>query len=98
MPGMDGYAVARELHLRQPRPGPGRAVMIAITADATADARQRCLEAGMDDYLSKPVRLAELAEMLEKWMSGPIRQSERNDERHATRAREERLSDSDVLG
>ncbi len=42
-------------------------VVIALTAHATEDDRARCLDAGMDDYLSKPVKLQALAEMLETW-------------------------------
>ena len=65
MPGMDGYAVATSLRERYPEGGP---VIIAITADATAGARQRCLDAGMDAYVSKPVLIADLALVLEDWV------------------------------
>jgi CheY-like chemotaxis protein len=39
-----------------------------MTAEAMADARERCLEAGMDDYVSKPVKMEELRAVLGKWL------------------------------
>jgi len=65
MPGMDGYAAARELRRRQ-QEGP-RIPVIAMTANAFAADRTECLDAGMDDYLSKPVQLQALADVLERW-------------------------------
>jgi len=53
MPGMDGYACARSLRERLP-PG-GRPIVIGVTAEAPESALRRCLEAGMDDLLPKPI-------------------------------------------
>jgi CheY-like chemotaxis protein len=69
MPVMDGYAAAGELRRRE-RSG-RRTCIIAITADARTGARERCLEAGMDDYIVKPVRLDELRDVLRKWAPAP---------------------------
>jgi CheY-like chemotaxis protein len=67
MPEMDGFETARRVveHWRNsetPRPR-----MIAMTGNAMQGDREKCLEAGMDDYVTKPVRVEELRAMLEKW-------------------------------
>jgi CheY-like chemotaxis protein len=65
MPEMDGYEATREIRRRQ---GAGRRMsIIAMTADAMAGTRERCLEAGMDDHIAKPVKLEDLFEALQKW-------------------------------
>jgi signal transduction histidine kinase/CheY-like chemotaxis protein len=66
MPEMDGYTAAAEIRKRQ-RPE-GRVAIIAMTAEAMEGARERCLAAGMDDYIAKPVRLEEMTEALKKWV------------------------------
>ena len=63
MPEMDGLEATR---LIRRRPGL-QPVIIALTANAMRGDKEDCLEAGMDDYISKPVRLDELMELLEKW-------------------------------
>ena len=65
MPEMDGYEATRELRRRE-NGGP-RTPVIALTAAAFAEDREHALSSGMDDYLSKPVQLAELARAIEKW-------------------------------
>src|SRR4051794_39575399 len=59
MPDLDGFDATRELRRREA--AGERVPVIALTADVLTDARGRCLEAGMDDYLAKPMRLEDLA-------------------------------------
>ena len=70
MPEMDGYeATAR---IRDPRSKVlnHRVPIIALTAHAMQSDRERCLSAGMDDHLTKPIRPAELEKILERWVAG----------------------------
>ena len=67
MPVLDGYSATRQWRDRELLSGQKRLPIIAMTANAMAGDRQRCLEAGMDDYLSKPVEPAGLAKCLRRW-------------------------------
>jgi len=67
MPGMDGYDATRELRRRESGSGEHTPV-IAMTAHAMTGDRERCLEAGMDDYITKPVRSQTLVEVLRRWV------------------------------
>ncbi|MGB0578727.1 MAG: response regulator, partial [Limisphaerales bacterium] len=65
MPEMDGYEAARRIH--QKWTGDKRPRIIAMTGNALEGDREKCMEAGMDDYVAKPVRVTELQGMLERW-------------------------------
>jgi PAS domain S-box-containing protein len=69
MPVMDGYEATRAIRAAE---GAGRRMpIVAMTASAMVDDRERCLEAGMDDFLSKPVQPGDLHETVNHWLTGP---------------------------
>ena len=65
MPELDGYETTQRIR-SQPRHASMR--IVAMTANAMRGESEKCLDAGMDDYLSKPVRLESLRDMLARWM------------------------------
>lgn len=69
MPEMDGYECTRTICERWTRDK--RPVIVAMTGNALIGDREKCLAAGMDDYISKPVRVADLQATLERW--GPTK-------------------------
>ena len=66
MPNLDGFQATGAI--RRLDGASARVPVIAMTARAMDDDRTRCLAAGMDDYLSKPMRRAALAEMMHRWI------------------------------
>ncbi|WP_254567160.1 ATP-binding protein [Oscillatoria sp. HE19RPO] len=85
MPGLDGYQTTQEIRKREatgslcpsadgessdPSP-PHKTIVIALTAHALSAEREKCLSAGMDDYISKPVHLDRLSALLEQWIAQP---------------------------
>ncbi|MEJ1141148.1 ATP-binding protein [Stenotrophomonas sp. CCNWLW162] len=67
MPVLDGYAATRRWRAEEAESGRPRLPIIAMTANAMAGDRERCLQAGMDDYLSKPIARATLHALLKRW-------------------------------
>jgi signal transduction histidine kinase/ActR/RegA family two-component response regulator len=69
MPGMDGYQTAFEIRRREA--GQGHIPIIAATTNTMEGDREKCLASGMDDYLPKPIRFAELKAALDRWVAHP---------------------------
>ena len=69
MPMLDGFEATREIRQRARRRPP----IVAMTARAMSGDRALCLEAGMDDYIAKPISFEELAAVLRKYLAeGPV--------------------------
>ncbi len=66
MPDMDGFEATAAIRTREASGGP-RTPIVALTANAIEGDRDRCLAAGMDDYLAKPFRLADLRRVVACW-------------------------------
>jgi len=67
MPGMDGFSLAARI--RETEAGGGRHLpIIALTGDALEGTAQKCLDAGMDDYLSKPIAIDKLDLAIRRWL------------------------------
>ena len=78
MPGLDGYATTKLIREHQD-PRVVKIPIVAMTANAVVGARERCLDSGMDDYLSKPVKASDLRAMVLKWLpANPKVSSEEN--------------------
>ncbi len=67
MPHLDGYEATRRIRALESESGRGPIPILALTAHAVLGDRERCLDAGMDDYMTKPIRMATLRTSLEKW-------------------------------
>jgi CheY-like chemotaxis protein len=68
MPEMDGFEATKEIRGRERSSIGTRVPIIALTANAMAQDRDNCLNAGMDDHLSKPFSILMLQDMLARWL------------------------------
>ncbi|HYU11007.1 MAG TPA: response regulator [Stellaceae bacterium] len=68
MPRMDGYELVERLRTREAECGTTRIPVVAVTANAMHGEEERCLAAGMDAYLAKPVAIDRLRAILERWL------------------------------
>ena len=68
MPEMDGYDATGEIRNPESKVLDHTVIVVAMTANAMKEDREKCLKSGMDDYLSKPVKPRALSDMLDKWL------------------------------
>ncbi len=71
MPVMDGYEATRQIRRWEKQNARARLPIIALTAGAYAEDRERCLAAGMDDFLAKPIVKDNLLQMIARWLPAP---------------------------
>jgi len=72
MPVMDGFKATVAIRLAEQQAGDVHIPIIAMTANAMQGDRERCIDAGMDDYISKPIATAELGRALAQWAGSPM--------------------------
>jgi len=69
MPEMDGFRATSEIRKRETTQNTDNHIkIVALTANAMASDRKKCIDVGMDDFLAKPIKLAELLSILKKWL------------------------------
>ncbi len=67
MPIMDGFEATKRIREVEKETGAVRTFIIALTANATEDDRKKCLELGMDDFVSKPIKRESIEEVMKRW-------------------------------
>lgn len=68
LPEKDGYQLTREIREKEKSQDTKRTAIVALTANAMSGDREKCLEAGMDDYIAKPIDIASLETVLKKYL------------------------------
>ena len=89
MPEMDGFELTQKIRDLEHLTGRKRVPIVALTANVLQGEAERCLAAGMDDYLGKPVRLGRLSETIERWLpraGGPAQAPTQAGSRSAAKA------------
>ncbi|MCD4674775.1 MAG: response regulator [Desulfobacula sp.] len=71
MPEMDGYDTTEVIRNLESKVLDHNVIVVAMTANAMKEDREKCLKSGMDDYLAKPVKPQGLSAMLDKWLASP---------------------------
>jgi CheY-like chemotaxis protein len=69
MPEMDGFEATTAIRSWEVSTGRPRVPIVAMTANAMAGDRERCLAAGMDDYIAKPIQSQRIVEALQRWIA-----------------------------
>jgi len=72
MPVMDGYEASRKIRNSDSPIGDHTVPVIALTANAMKGDREKCLHAGMDDYITKPINPKELGDVIKKWLESRV--------------------------
>jgi len=95
MPELDGYDTTRRIHEDFAMLGYTIPPIVAMTANAMLGDREACLEVGMDDYISKPVRVSEIVRVLTRWFSGDTLLPEDGERSYGNPPREPLVSSPD---
>ena len=69
MPGMDGFETTQKIRQLENQSGRKTVPIIALTANTSSEIRKRCMDSGMSDYLSKPLKVDTLQEVIGRWLS-----------------------------
>jgi len=98
MPEMDGFEATMEIRRREQASSGRRVPIVALTANAMAQDREECLNAGMDDHVAKPFSMQTMQEMLDRWMpqAAPAQQQS-GDAGAPERAQDGEILDREVL-
>lgn len=78
MPVMDGQQATRRIRQWEAQTGAPRCTIVALTAGAFEDDRLRCSEAGMDDFMTKPIDVKSLSQTLTRWLTGHTAPADQN--------------------